>query len=99
MTAHVREYDPIIRRARIPWPILTSGPGPCAIRHLKSQVPNGIVGETPAKGSTVTVSMFEALDALSQEEPHHEHEMHEHDDVCDDACSISAAVISPVGLE
>ena len=47
----------------------------------------------------VTVSMFEALDALSQEEPLHEPEMHEHDDVCDDSCSISAAVISPEGLE
>jgi hypothetical protein len=47
----------------------------------------------------VTVSMFEALDALSQEGPHHEHEHHEHDDVCDDACPISSAVIPSQGLE
>jgi hypothetical protein len=61
--------------------------------------PPSSAGLASLADSEVTVSMFEALDALSQREPHHEHEMREHDDVCDDACPISAAVISPEGLE
>jgi hypothetical protein len=47
----------------------------------------------------VTVAMFNALDALASEESHHEHHCGEHDDVCDDACCIAAAVISGQGLE
>jgi hypothetical protein len=47
----------------------------------------------------VTVSMFEALDALSQGEPPHAHECHEHEDVCDESCSIASAVISSEGVE
>ena len=45
----------------------------------------------------MTVSMFEALDALSQGEP--SHECHEHAEVCDEGCSIASAVISSEGLE
>jgi hypothetical protein len=57
------------------------------------------VGGDPAKGSTVTITMFEALDALSQEMPHDEHQCGEHDDVCGDTCPIASAVISAEGLE
>ena len=47
----------------------------------------------------MTIAMFEALDALPQEEPHHEHQGGEGADVCDDACPIASAVISAEGLE
>lgn len=46
----------------------------------------------------MTITMFEALDAPSQEEPHHEHECGEHD-VFDDTCPIASAVIPAEGLE
>ncbi len=47
----------------------------------------------------MTIATFETLDAHSQEEPHHEHQCGEHDDVCDDTCPIASAVISAEGLE
>ena len=47
----------------------------------------------------MTVTMFEALDARSQEEPPHDHEGGAHDDVCDNECAIASAVISAEGLE
>jgi hypothetical protein len=46
----------------------------------------------------VTITLFEALDALSQEGARSEHECGEHD-VCDDSCPIASAVISAEGLE
>lgn len=47
----------------------------------------------------MTIAMFRALDALAAEEPHHEHECGEHDDVCDDECCIAAAVLAAEGQE
>ena len=47
----------------------------------------------------MTVAMFNALDALAAEAPHHEHACGEHDDVCDDECCIAVAVISSEGWE
>jgi hypothetical protein len=46
----------------------------------------------------VTMAMC-GLDALAAEEPHHEHECGEHDDVCDDECCIAAAVLAAEGQE
>lgn len=47
----------------------------------------------------MTVAMFDALEALSTEVTHHEHQCGEHDDVCDDACCIAIAVIAGEGTE
>lgn len=47
----------------------------------------------------MTISMFEALDALAAEVPHHGPGCGAHDDVGDDECCIASAVISADGLE
>jgi len=47
----------------------------------------------------VTITLFDALDALADERPHHEHECHEHDDVADETCPIASAVITAEGTE
>jgi hypothetical protein len=43
--------------------------------------------------------MFEASDALSEGETPPAHDCHEHEDVCDETCSIASAVIPSEGLE
>jgi hypothetical protein len=55
--------------------------------------------ERSKEGIPVTITMFDALDALACEEPHHEHECHAHDDVGDEECPIASAVIAAEGLE